>query len=100
MIGPSDAASGSRRLLRTGAIALIALGLFSLIFSLLAERGLWPRLRAGALHDTDLVAGFAAVVGWVILLARRRPRSENGGSPHPVGADPANADRAPIHPSE
>ncbi|MEO8190714.1 MAG: hypothetical protein ABI682_10280 [Acidobacteriota bacterium] len=60
----------------TGWIAalLAGLGLFSLGFSLLAERGLWPELPPGALHDTDLFAGFAVVLGLIGLLLREEAR--------------------------
>jgi len=55
-----------RSLGRTATLCLGGLALFSLIFSLLAERGLRPALAPGALHDTDLWAGFA---GGLLLLA-------------------------------
>jgi hypothetical protein len=70
----------TRPFLRWGAAALTALGVFSIAFSLLAERSLWPQLPPGALHDTDLVAGFVAALGLVVLLAARRgeiPRLPN-----------------------
>ncbi|MGH9317976.1 MAG: hypothetical protein ACRD1P_12830 [Thermoanaerobaculia bacterium] len=47
---------------------LLGLALFSLVFSLLASRGHWPRLAPGALHDTDLVAGLAGGVAVLLLL--------------------------------
>src|SRR5450432_160446 len=50
---------------RKAALLLVALGLFSLVFSLLAERGLWPQLPAGALHGSDLAAGFAVGAGLI-----------------------------------
>jgi hypothetical protein len=92
------------RSLRAAAAALAALGLFSLGFSLLAERNLWPRLPDGALHGTDLVAGFAVAIGLVALLARRPPRTVPlpGGRveqpelplpPLPRPADPASPGR-------
>ncbi|HXM78939.1 MAG TPA: hypothetical protein VOA00_06880 [Thermoanaerobaculia bacterium] len=71
----------TRPFLRWGAAALTAFGVFSIAFSLLAERSLWPQLPPGALHDTDLVAGFVAAVGLVVLLAARRgeiPRGDRG----------------------
>jgi hypothetical protein len=70
----------TRPFLRWTAAAL-ALGVFSIAFSLLAERSLWPQLPPGALHDTDLVAGFAAAIGLVVLLATHRgetPRLPEG----------------------
>jgi hypothetical protein len=57
------------------AALLVAVGLFSLGFSLLAERGLWPELPPGALHDTDLVAGFAVVLGLIWLLWKEGSRA-------------------------
>ncbi|MEP6768431.1 MAG: hypothetical protein ABJC61_07160 [Acidobacteriota bacterium] len=63
------------------AALLVALGLFSLGFSLLAERGLWPRLPPGALHDTDLVAGFAVVVGLIWLLWKEKSPAASETSP-------------------
>jgi hypothetical protein len=57
-------------------LLLAAIGAFSVGYSILAENDLWPRLRPGALHDTDLVAGFAGVAGLLVLLVaegRRRP---------------------------
>lgn len=71
---------------RKAALALAALGLFSLVFSLLAERGLWPELPAGALHGTDLAAGFAVGVGLLVFLVRRPAKG-----PHPA-AEPAAVD--------
>jgi hypothetical protein len=62
----------TRPFLRWTAAALAALGVFSIAFSLLAERGLWPQLPPGALHDTDLVAGFVVAIGLVVLLATHR----------------------------
>ena len=77
-------------LLRAAAVGLAALGVFSLAFSLLAERGLWPRLPAGALHGTDLVAGFAVAVGLIVLLLRR-PNRARGADHAPVPSDVAVA---------
>ncbi|HYK42944.1 MAG TPA: hypothetical protein VE007_11190 [Thermoanaerobaculia bacterium] len=50
------------------AVALLSIGAFSLVFSLLAENGLWPELPPGSLHNTDLAAGFLAAAGLVVLL--------------------------------
>lgn len=76
------------------AALLVALGLFSLGFSLLAERGLWPSLPPGALHDTDLVAGFGAVLGllWLLLREKKRgPAVERSVNASP-GEEPAGSD--------
>lgn len=73
----------TRPFLRWSAAALAALGVFSIAFSLLAERSLWPQLPSGALHDTDLVAGFVVAIGLVVLLATRRgeiPRLPEGST--------------------
>ncbi len=65
------------------AALLVALGLFSLGFSLLAERGLWPELPPGALHDTDLAAGFAVVSGVIWLLWKGEDAPHTPGSVAP-----------------
>jgi hypothetical protein len=74
------------RLLGTAAVGLAALGVFSLAFSLLAERDLWPRLPAGALHDADLAAGFAVAIGLVVILLRRPKRTRNAEDAPSFGA--------------
>lgn len=58
---------------RKGALVwagLAALALFSAIFTFLAERGLWPALPPGALHDSDLWAGLIGAALLLILLLR------------------------------
>jgi hypothetical protein len=57
-------------LARLALFGLSGLALFSLLFSLAADNGLWPRLPAGALHDTDLWAGLVAGLGLLWLLMR------------------------------
>ena len=57
------------RFARNCTIALLSIGAFSLVFSLLAENGLWPELPPGALHDTDLVAGFLSAFGLLVALS-------------------------------
>jgi MYXO-CTERM domain-containing protein len=61
-------------------LLLAALALFSLLFSLAAESDLWPRLPAGALHDTDLWIGLAGGVALllVLLFGGRRRRDPSG----------------------
>ena len=54
------------------AAALLFVGAFSLVMSLLAEDGRWPLLPPGALRGVDLVAGFAAAAALVVYLSRRR----------------------------
>ena len=61
------------RFARGCAIALLAIGTFSLVFSVLAENGLWPELPPGTFHDVDLAAGFLAALGLVIALAVGKP---------------------------
>ena len=57
---------------RTALFSLAALALFSTVFTLAAFYDFWPRLAPGALHDTDLWAGFAGGVLLLILLFRDR----------------------------
>jgi hypothetical protein len=57
-------------LVRLALFALAGLALFSLLFSVAADNGLWPRLPAGALHDTDLWVGLVAGVALLLLLLR------------------------------
>jgi hypothetical protein len=57
-------------LARRAFFGLAGLALFSLLFSLAADNGLWPRLPAGALHGTDLWAGLGAGVALLLLLLR------------------------------
>ena len=54
------------------AAALLVVGAFSVVMSLLAEDGRWPRLPPGALRGVDLVAGFVAAAALVAYLAGRR----------------------------
>ena len=61
-----------RSLRATAVPGLFLLALFSLLFSLAAERDLWPRLPAGALHDTDLWAGLASGVLLLLMLTLER----------------------------
>lgn len=81
---------------RKAALLLAALGLFSLVFSLLAERGLWPQLPAGALHGSDLAAGFAVGVGLIVFLVRRpakEPDRAAGPASIETSVDPRSAPR-------
>src|SRR5713101_1176584 len=57
-------------LARLALFGLSGLALFSLLFSLAADNGLWPRLPAGALHGTDLWAGLVAGVALLLLVIR------------------------------
>jgi len=62
-------------------LLLLALALFSVAYSILAENDLWPRLPAGALHGTDLAAGFACVTALAAILAfQRRPPKPGEGA--------------------
>lgn len=64
---------------RTGALLaagiLVAIGLFSLVMSLLAENDRWPLLPPGALRGVDLVAGFVVALVLIFLLARKKSPS-------------------------
>ena len=59
-----------RGLTRTAVLCLAGLALFSILFSLAAERDLWPRLPAGALHGSDLWAGLASGIVLLLVLLR------------------------------
>ena len=61
------------RFARRCAIALVSVGAFSILFSVLAENGLWPELPPGTLHNTDLIAGFLAAIGLLAALALAKP---------------------------
>lgn len=61
-----------RRPVLLAASALLAIGLFSLVMSLLAENDRWPQLPPGALRGVDLVAGFAVAIALVLVLAFKR----------------------------
>jgi hypothetical protein len=61
------------RFARRCAIALVSVGAFSILFSVLAENGLWPELPPGTLHNTDLIAGFLSGVGLLAALVLVRP---------------------------
>ena len=59
---------------RTILFCALALALFSTFYTLAAFYDWWPRLPPGALHDTDLWAGFAGGAALLVLLLRpRRP---------------------------
>jgi hypothetical protein len=75
-------------LVRLALFALAGLALFSLLFSLAADNGLWPRLPPGALHDTDLWAGLAAGVA-LLLLFLRGAKSQRGRGGEGVSAGEA-----------
>jgi hypothetical protein len=66
-----------KRIALLSAVLLAAVGLFSLVMSLLAEDSRWPQLPPGSLRGVDLVAGFAVAIALIAILARR-PRA---GSP-------------------
>ena len=57
-------------------VLLVAVGLFSLVMSLLAEDSRWPQLAPGSLRGVDLAAGFAVAIVLIVLLARK-PRAGN-----------------------
>ncbi|MEO8432025.1 MAG: hypothetical protein ABI592_10990 [Acidobacteriota bacterium] len=78
--------SPRRGFVRASLAALAALGLFSLVFSLLAERGKWPELPPGALHDTDLAAGFVSAVALAAIFAMGKSR-RNAGRPPSAGKE-------------
>jgi len=63
---------------RTVFLAALALALFSTLYSIAAWNDWWPRLPPGALHDTDLRAGFVGCVALLYALVgpvlKPRPR--------------------------
>ncbi len=74
--------SGRRLVLACAA----ALALFSTLYSLAAWYDWWPRLPPGALHDTDLWAGFAGGMALLIaLLFQKRKRNDEGSRNRAVG---------------
>jgi hypothetical protein len=66
---------------RTVLVSCLALAAFSAIYSAAAWYDWWPRLPPGALHDTDLWAGFAGGAALLALLALPE-RSAPRPSPH------------------
>ena len=82
---------------RTVILCGLTLVLFSALFSLAAWYDWWPRLPAGALHDTDLWAGLACGAALFALLLRRgpglwsrreeSPRGEADSPPRAAGAE-------------
>src|SRR5712692_10325647 len=69
-LAPSRQGMSRASLARRALFGLAGLTLFSLLFSLAADNGLWPRLPAGALHGSDLWAGLVAGVVLLLLLLR------------------------------
>jgi len=61
-----------RRPSRLTLLAAAGLALFAVFFEIASARGWWPSLRAGALHDTDLWAGFLGCAAILVLLLARR----------------------------
>jgi len=59
---------------RTVVLSTLALAFFSAFFSIAAWNDWWPRLPPGALHDTDLWAGFAGGAALLILLVVKGKR--------------------------
>jgi hypothetical protein len=58
---------------RVVVLCAVALALFSALYSLAAWYDWWPRLPPGALHDTDLWAGFAGGVALLLVLLLEPP---------------------------
>jgi hypothetical protein len=72
---------------RTVLLGALALAAFSGIYSAAAWYDWWPRLPPGALHDTDLWAGFAggAALLLALLLDRGRTNNDEGSRHRAVG---------------
>jgi hypothetical protein len=70
-------------------LCAVALALFSTLYSLAAWYDWWPRLPPGALHDTDLWAGFAGAVALLLVLlldrVRRNGSNDEGSRNRAVG---------------
>ena len=62
-------------------LSALALALFSAVYSAAAWYDWWPRLPPGALHDTDLWAGFAGGAALLALLVASK-RSDSASLPH------------------
>ena len=70
---------------RTVLRCCLALAVFSAIYSAAAWYDWWPRLRPGALHDTDLWAGFLAGVTLLLVMLLRREGDDEGSRNRAVG---------------
>src|SRR6185295_18876691 len=70
---------------RTVLRCCLALAVFSAAYSAAAWYDWWPRLRPGALHDTDLWAGIAAGVALLLVLLLRRGEDNEGSGNRAVG---------------
>ena len=60
---------------RTIALGLLWLALFSLLYPLGEQSGAWPRVALGRLSDLDLVVGFLAVSAVLVALLRNPRRA-------------------------
>ncbi len=79
---------------RTVLLSGLALAVFSAAYSAAARYDWWPRLPPGALHDTDLWAGFLAGVTLLLVMLLRREGDDEGSRNRAVGeglAPPAPA---------
>jgi len=78
---------------RVVVLCAVALALFSALYSLAAWYDWWPRLPPGALHDTDLWAGFAggAALLLVLLLEPSLRHGSNDEGPRNRGDDAMSA---------
>ena len=67
--------NGSRSLRGAAVAGLVWLALFSFVFTLGGEIGVWPKLPSGAFGNVDLVAGFAggALLLAILLWPAKRP---------------------------
>jgi hypothetical protein len=60
---------------RTIALGLLWLALFSLLDTLGEQSGAWPTIALGRMRDLDLVVGFLAVSAGLVALLRNPRRS-------------------------
>jgi hypothetical protein len=70
---------GGRRSTTTVAAGLVWLALFSLLYTLGDEIGVWPNLPPGSVQSVDLVAGFAGALALSAALVLPSPRGSRFG---------------------
>jgi len=69
----------NRPLTTTALAGLVWLALFSLLYTLGVEIGVWPEFPPGTFRDVDLVVGFAGAVALLAALALPSPHVRRFG---------------------